>query len=364
MHRSPLEEAHEALGARMVPFAGWRMPVQYGSILEEVRTVRERVGLFDLSHMGRFRVSGPEATEALQKVLTNDVAAIKKGAIRYALITKEDGGVLDDVLCYRDPERGDELFLVVNAANRERDLEWLRTMTGGMEARIEDRTFELAMIALQGRASLQALSGISGNLDLEGLGYYKWTRGEVAGVPCEVSRTGYTGEDGFEIYYPADQAVKVWEAVLEAGKEFGIRPIGLGARDTLRLEAGMALYGHELSEEINPLEAGLSWAVRLKTDFIGRDALLEVKEKGPARKLVGLVTSGKRVPRQGYPVLLEDTEVGFVASGNYSPTLDRNIATAFVRASLAEAGASLAVQARKDRLDAEVVPLPFYKRPY
>ncbi|MEZ5989919.1 MAG: glycine cleavage system aminomethyltransferase GcvT [Planctomycetota bacterium] len=361
MQETPLRQRHEALGARMVPFGGYRMPLQYDSILDEARVVRSRVGLFDLCHMGRFFAEGPDAEAALQRVLTNDLSKIKPGVIRYALLCKEDGGVLDDVLVYRDPDRPARFFLVVNASNRQRDFEWITGHTADLDAGLVDRSDELAMLALQGRASEAVLQPLC-SADLSKLGYYKWTHCEVLGVPCSVSRTGYTGEDGFEVYFPVAEAERFWDALLEAGAAHGIAPIGLGARDTLRLEAGMSLYGHEIHEDVDPLSAGLSWAVKLGQDFVGREALARIAERGPARKLVGLLGEGKRVPRQGYAVLDGGAEVGVVCSGTWSPMREAPIATAFVTAALAEPGRHLVVSARGQEIPAEVVPLPFYKR--
>jgi aminomethyltransferase len=337
------------------------MPVQYAGILDEAENVRRQVGLFDLCHMGRFEVVGPDAEALLQRVVTNDVKKIKPGVIRYALVTNEAGGVLDDVLVYRDPDTPENFFVVVNAANRSRDLEWMQGHGEGKNCEVKDRTHELAMIALQGPESEAALNPIT-KADLSELGYYKWMHTEVDGVACSVSRTGYTGEDGFEIYYPVNEAARIWDAVLVSGASKGIEPIGLAARDTLRLEAAMALYGHELTEDINPYEARLGWAVKLKTDFIGADALRKVKEEGPKRLLVGLVTESRRVPRQGYAVTRGGEVVGHVASGTASPTLGKNIATAFVAAEHAETGTELAFRVRDHDLPAVVVDLPFYKR--
>lgn len=358
----------------MVPFGGWDMPVQYTSILEEARNVRAHCGLFDLCHMGRFVVRGDDAEALCQKVLTNDITKIKPGVIRYALLTKADGGVLDDVLIYRNPEpdrskrptNDGEFFLVVNAGNRDRDLEWMRQHARGLDCTIEDRSEALAMIALQGPASVSILDPLT-DFETADLGYYKWTHGQVADLACSVSRTGYTGEDGFEIYYPAESAAQIWNIVLEAGRAHGLAPTGLGARDTLRLEAGMALYGHELRDDINPLEARLGWAVKLGTNFVGRDALAKVKEHGPSRLLVGLTTESRRVPRQDYPVVQvtdehHGEEIGWIASGTFSPVLDCNIATAYVRADLATPEAKVGFRVR-DRIEvATICKLPFYKR--
>ena len=345
----------------MVPFSGWDMPVQYGSILDEARHVRAKCGLFDLCHMGRFRVTGSGAETALKRLVTNNVAKIKPGVIRYALLTKEDGGVLDDVLVYRDPERTEEFFVVVNAGNCDRDLEWMQTHAAPLGGTVTDHTSELAMIALQGPASESILNPHTGK-DLAELGYYKWIHTRVFDIEVSVSRTGYTGEDGFEIYCPTKQAVRIWDALVETGADLGLLPIGLAARDTLRLEAGMALYGHELSESINPYEAGLGWAVKLKSGFIGAEVLAAVKENGPARQLVGLETTSRRVPRQDYPVIADGEQIGFVASGTFSPVRDCNIATAFVPPDYAGVGTQLGFRVRDKDEPASVVALPFYKR--
>jgi aminomethyltransferase len=344
----------------MVPFGGWEMPVQYTSILEEARAVRRTGGIFDLCHMGRLTFDGPEAEAVLQMLVTNDVTKIKPGVIRYALLSREDGGVLDDVLVYRDPETPASFFVVVNASNTDKDLAWMR-QHAGQKCRITDRTAELAMLALQGPASLAVLAPLVA-ADLASLGYYKWLHGRLGDLECDISRTGYTGEDGFELYFPVARAGEVWDRLLESGRPHGLIPVGLGARDTLRLEAGMALYGHELTEDINPLEAGLDWAVKLDKPFLGRDALVEVQRRGPRRRLIGLVTDSRRVPRQGYPVLAGDREVGWIASGTFSPFLEKNIATAFVTPEHAAPGTDLAFRVRDAAEAARVVPLPFYKR--
>lgn len=366
MRETPLKEQHEKAGARMVPFGGWNMPVQYRSILDEARHVRGKVGLFDLCHMGRFVVEGPQSEDLLQKLVTNDVTKIPAGAIRYACLTKEDGGVLDDVLVYREPEAQDgywNFFVVVNASNRARDLEWMQHHAQDFDCEVRDRSDELAMIALQGPRSEAVLQKLT-DADLASLGYYKWCHATVDGLQASISRTGYTGEDGFEIYFAVAEAARLWDRLLEVGASEELVPIGLGARDTLRLEAGMALYGHELAEDINPLEAGLDWAVRLGTDFIGRDALQRVKDAGPARRLVGLVTPSRRVPRPGYRILHGGEPVGHVASGSFSPVRDCNIATAFVRSDLAAEGTELEFEIRAGTTEpATIVPLPFYKRP-
>ncbi|MCA8948916.1 MAG: glycine cleavage system aminomethyltransferase GcvT [Planctomycetes bacterium] len=368
MQTTALESIHRELGARLVPFAGWSMPVQYGPILDEVRTVRERAGLFDLGHMGRVAITGPQAEAFLQKLQTNDVAKIPPGRIRYAMILNEDGLTQDDILVYRNP-RNDGFFLVINAGNTERDLEIMRRTAAGFDCTIEDRTGSTGMIAIQGPLSQRITQRLTAT-DLAGLGYYAWTDAEVCGAPMTISRTGYTGEDGFEIYVPGGREVEVWNAFFAAaaaeagGQGEMLAPIGLGARDTLRHEAGMPLYGHEIDETTNPLEAGLEFGVKFTHDFTGRAALERVRDAGgTGRRLVGLTSTAKRCPRQGYPVLRDGTPIGKVCSGSISPTLGTNIATAYVGVEHSEPGTELQFAVRDQAEPCVVVPLPFYKRP-
>ena len=361
MRETPLHDVHVESGARMVEFGGWHMPVQYGPILDEVRCVRERSGLFDLGHMGRVSITGPDAVAFVDRVATCFCAKIPMSAIRYGLLCKEDGNPIDDVLVYRGEE---EVFVVVNAANADADLAWMREHAAGMDVQITDRTDEQAMIALQGPASAAILQRCT-DTDLSSVGYYKFTFGTVCGIPdARISRTGYTGEDGFELYFPTAEAVRVWKELLAAGKGDGLMPIGLGARDTLRLEAGMPLYGHEIDAEHNPIEAGLTFGVSFKEekgDWIGREALARIKES-PSRKLVGLVTEGKRVPRQGYSLFHDGAEVGDVCSGSVSPTVGKNIGTGYLPLALAEAGTVVEMDIRGKRQECQVVDLPFYSR--
>ena len=364
MQSTALKQVHESLGARLVPFAGWTMPVQYTGILEEVRHVRTRAGLFDLGHMGRVAVSGRDAEPFLQRLQTNDVTKIPPGGIRYSLILDEDGKTQDDILVYRDASGGG-FFLVINAGNTPRDLEIMRQLAAQFDReqlRVDDRTQELGMLAIQGPASLAITQRLT-RIDLSALRYYTWTHGEVAGVACSLSRTGYTGEDGFEVYVPQGSTVDMWQAFLEAGRMDGLQPIGLAARDTLRLEAGMPLYGHEIDETTNPLEANLGFAVKFTHDFTGRTALEKVQAAGgTGRKLVGLTTTSQRVPRQGYPVFAGERPVGSVCSGSVSPTLGTNIATAYVEEAVSAPGTELAFGVRDRREPAQVTALPFYKR--
>ncbi|HED65660.1 MAG TPA: glycine cleavage system aminomethyltransferase GcvT [Planctomycetes bacterium] len=361
MKTTSLHDIHEELGARMVEFGGWHMPVQYGPILEEGKTVRSAAGLFDLGHMGRFHVRGPEAVRLVDRVSSNHVAKVKPGGIRYSLLLNEEGYPLDDFLFYVEE---DGVYLVVNASNTERDLEWIRSHTGDLDAELVDETEATGMIALQGPASADVLAKVT-DLDLDKLGYYRFAFGTVCGMAgTRVSRTGYTGEDGFEIYFPTEEAPRVWNELSEAGAPLGLKPIGLGARDILRLEAGMALYGHELDLETDPLAAGVDFAISLteaKGDFIGR-AALEARKGRQTERLVGIVTDGKRAPRQGYTLFAGDQEVGRVVSGGVSPTLGKNIGSAYVRLGHDGEGTELSMDIRGKRQATTVCELPFYSR--
>jgi len=362
MKETPLHDLHARSGATLVEFGGWHMPVQYGPILEEVRRVRGQAGLFDLSHMGRVHLSGRDALTLAERLVTCFVAKIPLGSIRYGLFCRPDGNPIDDLLVYRER---DGIYLVVNASNCERDLAWLREHAAGLDVRIDDQTASSAMIAVQGPSSTSILQRSVRGLELAELGYYKFGFGEVCGLPnVRISRTGYTGEVGYEVYFPAHEAERVWDRILASGAQDGLAPIGLGARDTLRLEAGMALYGHEIDEQHNPIEANLSFAVSFhpdKGDWIGRAALARVKE-APRRTLVGITTEGKRVPRQGYALLHGEEAVGEVCSGAVSPTLDQNIGTAYLPLALAEPGTVVDLDLRGKRQPCRVVALPFYSR--
>jgi aminomethyltransferase len=361
MRETALKDVHAALGARLVPFAGWTMPVQYRGILDEARTVRTAAGLFDLGHMGRVRIRGRQAIEFLQRLQTNDVTQIQPGRIRYALILNEQGLTQDDILVYRNP-KDDGFFLVVNAGNADRDLGIMRALAKGLDVTVDDQTSALGMIAIQGPRSQQIAQQLT-NADLASLKYYAWTDASVLGTPMEISRTGYTGEDGFEVYVPQSRTRAVWDAFLAAGKAHGLTPIGLGARDTLRHEAGMPLYGHEIDETTNPLEAGLDWAVKFTHAFVGRQALERIQQQGgTGRRLVGLTSDGKRCPRQGYDVRAKGQVIGRVCSGNISPTLDTNIATAYVRSEFAAPGTQLEFLVKDKAEPCQVAALPFYKR--
>ncbi len=362
--RTPLYEVHVALGARMIEFGGWLMPVQYTSIIEEHRGVRSRAGIFDLSHMGEIEISGPHALDLVQWVTTNDASKLEVGQAQYSTMCKPDGGIVDDLLVYRLPDR---YFLVVNAANAAKDFQWIqsqRAQRGHWRVHIQDLTDATALIAVQGPRSQEILQPLA-ELDLESLGYYRSAVGTVAGHPqVLVSRTGYTGEDGFELFLPAEKAVSLWDAIMRAGREAGLVPVGLGARDTLRLEACMALYGNDIDETTNPIEAGLARWVRLdKGDFVGWEALARVQQEGPSRKLVGFRMVDPGIPRHGYDIYAMGTKVGYVTSGSYSPTLDANIGLGYVPTALSEPGNRIEIGIRGRLAAAEVVPTPFYRRP-
>jgi aminomethyltransferase len=363
LKKTLLNEVHRRMGAKMVEFGGWDMPVRYSGDMEEHRAVRNAAGLFDLGHMGQVVVSGPDALTYLQWLVTNDMASLKVNSSRYAMMCRPDGGTIDDLFIYRLPDRW---FVVVNASNRERDVAWMqeqRAARPDLDVTIEDVTDQTGMLALQGPQAPSILQRIT-PADLSQLPYFDMVEATVDGVPTLIGRTGYTGEDGFELYYPIDQGEHLWTKILETGKPDGLLPIGLGARDTLRLEAKMALYGHELTEEINPLEAALSWAVNFdKGDFIGREALVRVRDEKPARRLVGfrMVERGG-APRAGYELQVDGQTVGFVTSGTHSPTLNQSIGLALVKRGVAGIGKPLDVIIRGKPVRAEQVKTPFYQR--
>jgi aminomethyltransferase len=365
LRETPLRGRHAALGARLIPFAGWLMPVQYSGILHEHRRVREGAGLFDLGHMGQVRITGPDALPFLQAVTTNNVATLGPGDAQYSLLPNDRGGVIDDVIVYRHPAES-SYTVVVNASNRDKDVAWLaaqRDARPGLKVSVDDTSDETGMIAIQGPKAETILQRLTA-FDLAGLGSFAWREATVAGVPVMVARTGYTGEDGFELYVPVDENGRLWDALLAEGEVEGLEPIGLGARDTLRLEARMPLYGNELSEEIGPLEAGLGWAVRLdKGDFVGREAIAAMKETGPPRRTVGfkLVERGGS-PRPGFTVKVGDRVVGHVTSGAWSPTLGESIGLALVDRDVAGIGQAFDVMIRDKPVRAVQIKTPFYRR--
>jgi len=347
--RTPLYEVHVEERARMVPFAGWEMPVQYAGILEESRAVRAAAGLFDISHMGRVVVSGPDSAAFLDSLTTNDVTGLATARAHYSLLTNPQGGIVDDIIVYR---RGaDEFLVVLNASNAEKDLAWMRAHApSGIS--IEDQTDRTAMIAVQGPAAPLIVENLA-EADIIGLERFAHTDGRVAGAPATVCRTGYTGEDGFELIVNAERAADVWRALRVAGAA----PCGLGARDALRIEAGYPLYGHEIDDTTSPVEAGLMWVVKTDNgDFVGREAILSLLERGPSRRLVGFLLEERAVPRTGYPLHVGADRVGAVTSGVFSPTLCRGIGMAYVDVPHHRTGTRLELVVRDKRFPAIVVP--------
>ncbi|KAA0253081.1 glycine cleavage system aminomethyltransferase GcvT [Acidobacteria bacterium ACD] len=358
--RTPLHDRHRSLGGRLVEFGGWEMPVQFSGLVDEHVAVRTRAGLFDVSHMGEIRVRGPRALEVVQRLTTNDAAALVDGKIQYSAFLTERGTFVDDLLTYRIA--ADDYFLVVNAGNTPKDVAWAKAQAvdGGT---VEDQSPQWAQIALQGPRSVEILQPLT-EVPLAPMGYYHFALGKVVGVPSIVSRTGYTGEDGFEVYCPPDDAPRVWDAILESGRPFGCVPCGLGARDTLRLEAKMALYGNDIDDTTTPWEADLGWIVKMKKgDFIGRDALERQKAAGVARKLVGFEVTGRGIARHGYPLTAEGGGAGVVTSGTQTPTVGKAIGLAYVPAEKTAVGTPLVIDVRGKGVPAVVVPTPFYKRP-
>lgn len=364
MNRTPLYETHRAAGAKLVDFAGWDMPIQYGSVIEEYQTVRAKVGLFDVSHMGRLFFSGIGSGPFLQRLATNDVTKLAVGRAHYSMMCREDGGILDDVFVYRTGET--DFLLCVNASNREKIVEWInRQHRATDQCTVEDRSSAVAQIALQGPSSRTVLAGLC-TKDLGALKLHGSHEDLVAGIPCFVARTGYTGELGFELNMPSDRAADLWRSLMEAGKDRGIKPAGLGARDLLRLEMGYLLYGNDINEQTSPLEAGAEWTVSFeKGPFLGRDALLAQKDAGLQRRFIAFELAEKGVPRHGFPILdpASSRIIGEVTSGNLSPLLQKGIGLGYVAASHSTFGTSIAVDIRGKVLPASIVKVPFYKRP-
>ncbi|MCH7686349.1 MAG: glycine cleavage system aminomethyltransferase GcvT [Planctomycetes bacterium] len=362
-HHSSLVTAcndwHKAHKGRMVDFAGWEMPVQYSTITEEHHAVRTAAGLFDIAHMGRVRFSGPDACRFLDQLVTNDITKLEVGQIRYALVTNEQGGILDDVLVYRFESF---YLLVVNASNRMKILSWIKESPGSFDVHYHDWTIKKFMLALQGPKAIEILNPLV-DADLSQIKYYGGTETTVQGEPAIVTRTGYTGEDGFEVIVSSDYAPKLWETLIEAGQSLGLLPAGLGCRDTLRLEAAMPLYGHELNESIDPFTAGLSFAVKLKAgNFLGKDALIDRKAADHRQQRIGLELDCKRIARAGAMLFSGDEQIGQVTSGTFSPTLKKSIAMGYIKPQFAKTGTKLEVDIRGKRHTATVVELPFYSR--
>ena len=367
LKKTPLNATHRALKAKMVDFGGWDMPVEYSGLVAEHLAVRTAVGLFDVSHMGEIQFRGPNSLAAVQRITMNDASRLKDGQAHYSALLTPQGTFVDDILVHRLSEN--DYLLVVNAGTTEKDYAWIRKQVGTFPSiHISDYSPYYSQLAVQGPRALETLQKLT-KVDLAAIKNYWFTFGTVAGIPnVLIARTGYSGEDGFEVYLPADEptTVKMWNALMEAGQEFAIRPCGLGARNTLRLEAGMSLYGHEISEDINVFEGGIDrWLKLDKGNFIGRDALLAVQAAGgPKRKIVGLEMVDRGIARDGYTVHdLEGKEIGTVTSGSPAPFLKTNIALALVPPEVAASGADVIVQCRANQVRAKQVPIPFYKRP-
>lgn len=356
--RTPFFDKVVEAGGRMVSFAGYQMPVQFEGIISEHTRVRETVGVFDVSHMGRVEVKGADALGFLQYLVTNDVSKLEMYQAIYTAMCYPDGGIVDDLLIYRLPEH---YLVVVNAANNAKDQNWMREQAAGYEVEITDRTTEMAQLAVQGPKVEEVLAKLTA-ADLSSVGFYEGLETEVAGVAMLCSRTGYTGEDGFELYFPAQHGAAVWDKLFDAGKDAGIGPIGLGARDTLRLEMKYALYGNDIDKTTNPIEAGLSWVVKFdKGDFVARDVLLKVKEEKPSRRLVCLEVEASGIPRPHDAIVAGGEEVGEVTSGTFSPSLKKGIALGYVRRGHTKSGTELAIRTRRGEVPVAVVKPPFYK---
>jgi aminomethyltransferase len=359
LRRTPLFDTHVASKARLVDFGGWNMPVQYSGIVDEHNAVRQGVGLFDVSHMGEIDIRGPEAAKLVDYVSTNNAAKLKAGQAHYSALLYEHGGFVDDILVHKVAD--DHYFLCVNSSNQEKDFEHIRKHNR-FRAELDFTSDQYAQLAIQGPKALLTLQKLT-PVDLSSIKYYWFQDGEVSGSDARIARTGYTGEDGFEIYIAPQEASRIWGEVLKAGEEFGIRPCGLGARNTLRLEAKMALYGHELTASINPFEADLGWIVKMdKGDFVGRDALEKSIAAGTNRKLVGFEMKGRGIGRDGYEVTIAGRPEGWVTSGGPSPTLSKNIGLCYVPTEKSAPGTAIDVIIRNTPVEAEIVKTPFYKR--
>jgi len=356
---TPLNATHRRMGAKMVDFGGWDMPVQYSGILEEHHAVRNNVGLFDVSHMGEIEVRGADAFALVDSVTTNAVAKLKIGQAQYSGLLYGHGGFVDDILVHKVAD--DHYFLCVNASNQEKDYDHIAAQNRHT-AKVEFASPRYAQLAIQGPKGLATLQKLT-KIDLASIGYYHFVDGAVSGIPARIARTGYTGEDGFEIYITPEKAERIWNEILDAGQEFGIKACGLGARNTLRLEAKMALYGHEIHASITPYEADLAWIVKMdKSDFTGKAALVRQKEQGITRKLMGFEMTGRGIARDGYEVRMEGMPVGWVTSGGPSPTLCKNIGLCYLPVDRAKPGVRIEIMIRNQPVEAVIVPTPFYKR--
>lgn len=357
MKITAFNQIHKDLGAKMVPYAGFEMPVQYAGVNQEHLIVRNGVGVFDVSHMGQFFIKGPEALELLQYIGSNDASKVKIGQAQYTCLTNEKGGIVDDLIIYRMSQ--DEWMLVVNASNIDKDWEWINKHNK-FEVEIENRSDQLSLLAIQGPKAIEAMQSLT-DVNLAEIPFYNFKVAEFAGAKdVIISATGYTGSGGFEIYFDNQYAEMMWEKVMEAGKDFGIEPCGLAARDTLRLEKGFCLYGNEINEDISPLEAGLGWITKLNKDFIGKDVIAQQKENGIEKKLIGFKLIERGIPRQDYKILDEnENEIGVVTSGTQSPVLKEGIGMGYVKTDLAEVGIQILIQVRNKTIKAEIVKTPF-----
>ena len=360
MKNIALNDTHVALGAKMVPFAGYNMPIQYEGVTAEHITVREAVGVFDVSHMGEFLVEGENALALIQKITSNDASKLEIGDAQYSCFPNEDNGIVDDLICYRIKEN--TYLLVVNASNIEKDWNWVSKYNEGFNANLKNLSEEYSLLAIQGPKAVEAMQSLS-SLDLGEIPFYKFKIGDFAGVEnVIISATGYTGSGGFEIYCKNEEATQIWDKVFKAGADYGIKPIGLAARDTLRLEMGYCLYGNDIDETTSPIEAGLSWITKFTKDFVNAEALAREKEHKPERRLIAFELNERGVPRQGYDIVNESKKViGNVTSGTMSPCLQKGIGMGYVPRELSKTGSKIYIQVRKKAIPATIVKLPFFK---
>lgn len=359
MRRTPLYGIHKSLGARMTTFSGWEMPLEYSGIRDEHLAVRNAVGLFDISHLGHIEISGPRALDAVQLAAANDASRLADNEVQYSLLCNPSGGILDDVTLYR--MSGNRFIFCVNAANADKDFSWLKELTGDA-ASVINRSPEYAALAIQGPLSRQVLQKIC-NTALSDIKYYHFASCKISGIEATASRTGYTGEDGFELYIPSSSAEDIWNRIMEAGKESGIKPAGLGARDSLRLEMGYTLYGNDISQDTTPLEAGLERFVKFqKTSFIGKEALQRQAQEGLKKKLIGFELIGRGIPRSRYPIHAENKKVGTVTSGGSSPSLGKFIGMGYVESAFSTTGTRIEIEIRDKMIEAVVASRPFYKK--
>jgi aminomethyltransferase len=359
LKQTPLNSVHRRMGAKMVDFGGWDMPVQYSGIIDEHHTVRRAVGLFDVSHMGEIEIRGPEAFQLADYITPNAVSKLKNGQAQYSALLYEHGGFVDDILVHKVAD--DHYFLCVNASNQEKDCQHIAA-NNRFQCEVEFASPRYAQLAIQGPKAPATLQKLT-STDLSAIKYYHFADGEVSGAPARIARSGYTGETGFEIYIPPEEAPRLWDEILAAGAEFGIKPVGLGARNTLRLECAMALYGHEITASITPLEAGLGRIVKFdKGGFLGREALLEQQRRGITRQLTGFEMTGRGIGRDGYEIQINGVPAGWVTSGGPSPTLSKNIGLCYLPLSHAQPGQTIQVMVRNQPVDAVTRPIPFYKR--